>query len=156
MPMGEVYSALAKGVIDGVVAPPDTLQALHLVEVADYYYELRVPRGAYPARAMGAERWADLAGWQRELLARSSAAWQAALTDEIYRSEAAGRAAGEGRIASVPPTSADQARFDAAYLKDAAANARHLDRFGIDGMRALRIARASIPARDRISCGGTS
>lgn len=156
MPMGEVYSALAKGVIDGVIAPPDTLQALHLVEVADYYYALRVPRGAYPARAMGAERWAGLAEWERDLLDRSSAAWQAALADEIYRSEAAGWAAGEGRITTSPASAEEQARFDAIYLEDAAANARALERFGIDGDRALRIARKSIPARDRISCGDAS
>ena len=31
MPMGEVYSALAKGVIDGLVAPTDTFKSLHLV-----------------------------------------------------------------------------------------------------------------------------
>ncbi len=36
MPMGEVYSALAKGVLDGVVAPPDTLKSLHFAEVAKY------------------------------------------------------------------------------------------------------------------------
>ena len=49
MPMGDVYSALAKGVIDGVVAPPDTLRSLHLVEVADYFYEIKVPRSMAPA-----------------------------------------------------------------------------------------------------------
>ena len=32
MPMGDVYSALAKGIIDGVVAPTDTFRALHLSE----------------------------------------------------------------------------------------------------------------------------
>lgn len=37
MPMGEVYSALAKGVLDGVVAPPDTLKSLHFAEVASYF-----------------------------------------------------------------------------------------------------------------------
>ena len=57
MPMGEVYSALAKGVIDGVVAPTDTFSSLHLAEVAHYFTQLRIPRGAYPARAMGMRRW---------------------------------------------------------------------------------------------------
>ena len=60
MPMGEVYSALAKGVIDGLVAPTDTFKSLHLAEVAHYYAQLRVPRGAYPARAMGMRRWQSL------------------------------------------------------------------------------------------------
>lgn len=155
MPMGEVYSALAKGVIDGVVAPPDTFQALHLVEVADYFYELRVPRGAYPARAMGEKRWAELEGWQRDLLDRSKDIWEEALTDEIYRSEAVGRDAGEGRIVSFPADPVDQTRFDELYLRDAEVNARDLERFGIDGMSAFHRARASLPARDTVSCGET-
>ena len=156
MPMGEVYSALAKGVIDGVIAPPDTLQALHLVEVAEYYYTLKVPRGAYPARAMGEARWTSLEQWQRDLLLRSRQQWQAALADEIYRSEAIGREAGEGRIETYPAAPADQARFDALYLEDAAANAQRLERFGIDGMAALDVARDSIAGQDRIMCGGNS
>ena len=77
MPMGETYSALAKGVIDGVVAPPDTFRALHFVEVAKYFYELKVPRGAYPARAMGAARWNALSPAQQALLNRSTAVWEA-------------------------------------------------------------------------------
>ena len=40
MPMGEVYSALAKGVLDGVVAPKDTLKSLHFAEVAHYFNTL--------------------------------------------------------------------------------------------------------------------
>jgi len=32
MPMGEVYSALAKGIVDGVVAPADTFNALYVRE----------------------------------------------------------------------------------------------------------------------------
>ena len=153
MPMGEVYSALAKGVIDGVIAPPDTLQALHLAEVTDYYFDLQVPRGAYPARAMGAERWNELEPWQRDLLDRSTAVWEAALADEIRKSEATGREAGEGRITSFAPPAGEQERFDAAYLADAQANARALDRFGIDGMEPFRIARDSVTGRDRVICG---
>ncbi len=60
MPMGEVYSALAKGVLDGVVAPADTLRSLHFAEVAHYFNTIRIPRGAYAARAMGEERWNQL------------------------------------------------------------------------------------------------
>ncbi len=40
MPMGEVYSAMTKGVIDGVIAPADTFRALHFAEVARYYSTL--------------------------------------------------------------------------------------------------------------------
>ncbi len=56
MPMGEVYSALAKGVIDGVVAPADTIKSLHFAEVARHFTTIRFSRGAYPARAMSDAR----------------------------------------------------------------------------------------------------
>ena len=154
MPMGEVYSALAKGVIDGVVAPPDTLRALHLTEVTQYYFELKVPRGAYPARAMGHERWKSLSPAQRELLERSKPVWERALADEIRKSEQVGRDAGAEAITWSPASNADQERFDAIYLADGEANARKLDRFGIDGMQAYRVARESIAARDSIRCKG--
>jgi TRAP-type C4-dicarboxylate transport system substrate-binding protein len=153
MPMGEVYSALAKGVIDGVIAPLDTLRALHLAEVTDYFYDLRVPRGAYPARAMGLERWRELEGWQRDLLEQSVQVWEAALAEEIRASEAEGRAAGGDQITYSRATPEEQRRFDAAYQRDAEVNARALKRFGIDGMNVLRIARGSIRGRDQIQCG---
>ena len=53
MPMGEVYSALAKGVIDGVIAPADTFKSLHFAEVAHYFTAL--PSRAAPIRR---GRWA--------------------------------------------------------------------------------------------------
>src|SRR5690606_20290217 len=56
MPMGEVYSALAKGMLDGVVAPLDTFRSLHFADVAGYYADLSIPRGAYPARALRLQR----------------------------------------------------------------------------------------------------
>jgi len=48
---------------------------------------------------------------------------------------------------------AEQARFDALYLSEAEANARALGKFGIDGSKAFRTARASVKARDVIACG---
>jgi len=156
MPMGEVYSALAKDVIDGVVAPPDTLQALHLAEVTNHFFSIGVPRGAYPARAMGERRWQSLEPWQRAILERSTLAWEAALADEIRKSEQVGRDAGEGRITVSPPPPGDQGRFDALYLGDAERNARNLERFGIDGVNALQLARASLVGPDQVRCGGHS
>lgn len=156
MPMGEVYSALAKGVIDGVVAPLDTLRSLHFAEVTDHFYDLRVPRGAYPARAIGMETWRQLSPEQRNLLERSIRAWEIALADEIRQSEQVGRAAGAGRISYSKASPADQQRFDELYLRDAEANARALERFGIDGMSAFQVARDSLTERDRIECGDVS
>jgi TRAP-type C4-dicarboxylate transport system substrate-binding protein len=155
MPMGEVYSALAKGVIDGVIAPPDTFRSLHFIEVAKYYSTLRVPRGAYPARAIGAVAWNRLTPQQRLVLDRSVPVWEQALTDELTKSVAVGLDAARSHgivFSSMLP--AEQERFDALYLRDARDNAEALGRFGIDGLGSFRTARASVTARDKIVCGG--
>ncbi len=60
MPMGDVYSAMARGVIDGVIAPVDTFKVLHFDEVGRYFATLKVPRGAYPSRAIGEKAWQRL------------------------------------------------------------------------------------------------
>lgn len=152
LPMGEVYSALAKGVIDGVVAPSDTFRALHFADVAKYYTELAVPRGAYPARAMGLKSWARLTEAQRKLLEKSTAVWEAALADEVRKSVVSGLEEAKARGVVIRPADpAEQARFDRLYLAEAEENARNLSRFGIDGMPAFRTARASVLDK-RIEC----
>ncbi|GGB27403.1 C4-dicarboxylate ABC transporter permease [Sphingomonas metalli] len=134
MPMADVYSALAKGVIDGVVAPADTLKSLHFAEVARYFTTLKVSRGSYPARAMGMARWNALPLADRQLLAESERAWEAALIDEINTAEQAGIQFGKTHgVTFLPISPADQARFDAMYNRNAARIARALTRFGADG-----------------------
>jgi len=153
MPMGDVYSALAKGVIDGVVAPPDTFKSLHLADVAGHFAQLRIPRGAYPARAMGERRWQSLTERQRAVLTAAVPVWEAALAEENER------ALGEGwdlalEKGVVPTTisAADQQRFDELYREEARRNAATLNRYGIDGQRTLQLAMASIGADGQIAC----
>jgi TRAP-type C4-dicarboxylate transport system substrate-binding protein len=156
-PMGDVYSALAKGVLDGVVAPLNTLKALHFAEVAKYYTLLEVPRGAYPARAMGLKRWKSLSDSQRDVLEAGIPIWEAAMSKEIQEAEIAGEA--EGRrlgieFIDIPPN--DQKRFDDLYEADALRNARALERFGIDGESVFRYARQiaeNIELTGKVICG---
>jgi TRAP-type C4-dicarboxylate transport system substrate-binding protein len=156
MPMDGVYSAMARGVIDGVVAPVDTFKVLHFDEVGKYFAALSVPRGAYPSRAIGDKAWRRLTPEQRALLANSSGVWESALADEIEKGATAGRAAmARAHIAVNPFAPAEQARFDSLYLQDAQANARGLARFGIDGLTVFREARASVKKRNKIECGKT-
>jgi hypothetical protein len=102
---------------------------------------------------MGLERWRELEGWQRDVLQQSIQVWEAALAEEIRASEAVGRTAGGNQITYSKATPQEQQRFDAAYQRDAEVNARALERFGIDGMHVLRIARGSIRGRSQIQCG---
>ena len=153
MPMADVYSAMAKGVIDGVVAPPDTFSALHFGEVAKHYYSLAIPRGAYPARAMGLERWQSLTEDERQVLTESTAVWEAALASEINAAAMTGLAEAQRQNVAIAAASPEeQVRFDRLYLQDAERNARSLADVGVNGIGAYRTARASVIGRDRISC----
>lgn len=153
MPMGDVYSAMAKGIIDGVIAPADTFRALHLSEVASYYTRLDVPRGAYPARAMGNERWQALTEAQRDVLLASVPVWEAALAEENRRAlEDGWQFALEQGVTELAISAEDQARFDALYAREAERNARKLERYGIDGATVLANARASIAADGSVRC----
>ena len=158
MPMGDVYSALAKEVIDGVVAPLNTLKALHFAEVAKYYTRLDVPRGAYPARAMGMKRWKTLSESQRDVLEASIPVWEASMSKEIVESDISGEE--EGRrlgVTFIDISPSDQKRFDDLYITDGLENAKELSRFGIDGEAVFRHARRiadNIDINGTVICGG--
>jgi TRAP-type C4-dicarboxylate transport system substrate-binding protein len=158
MPMRDVYSALAKGVLDGVVAPADTLKSLHFGEVAGYYTRMKVPRGAYPARAMGLRRWLSLSDADRSVLQAGIPVWEEAMAEETRAAEKAGEA--EGRrlgIEFIDIASGEQQRFDELYEAEAERNARDLSRFGIDGLSVFRRARSiarGIARTGKVVCGG--
>jgi TRAP-type C4-dicarboxylate transport system substrate-binding protein len=153
MPMGEVYSALAKGVIDGLVAPTDTFKSLHLAEVAHFYTQLRVPRGAYPSRAMGMRRWQALSPEHQRVLEEGIPVWENALADENRRALSDGWAlALKDGVTEAAISGEDQRRFDTEYLREAERNAQALGRYGIDGRRAFEVARASINVDGTVTC----
>ena len=160
MPMGEVYPALAKGVLDGVVAPADTLRSLHFAEVAHHFYTLRVPRGAYAARAIGERRWRQLTDSERGILRESVRAWERALERELRQAETAGDLAGHAAGMSFnAPSVADSARFIAVYNEVAERNARLAKRFDIDALRSFHYARAVVAravSDGQVACGGES
>ena len=153
LPMGDVYSALAKGVIDGVIAPPDTLRSLHFAEVAEYYARLQIPRGAYPGRAMGIDRWRSLPQYVQDILERSVPVWESALIRRTTEAvEIGSRYGGEHGITETTLSEADQARFLEIYSRHAEEIARDLERFDIDGMAVYRAARASIAPDGTVNC----
>jgi TRAP-type C4-dicarboxylate transport system substrate-binding protein len=156
MPMGDVYSALAKGVLDGVVAPADTLQSLHFAEVAKYFWQLAIPRGAYPGRAMSLRAWSALSEDDRQLLLRSTPVWEHAMAMETLAALRAGEEAGHRQGVQFRPVSAtDQARFDALYEQEGARGAAALIRYGIQGTPVFRYARelaAGIAKDGRVQC----
>jgi TRAP-type C4-dicarboxylate transport system substrate-binding protein len=153
MPMGEVYSALAKGILDGVVAPEDTFKSLHFAEVAGYFAHLAIPRGAYPGRAMGMRRWETLPQDLQEILDRAIPVWERALIRRTSDAIAEGSEYGkeQGLTETVLPAS-DQAVFLDTYSRYAEEIATRLSNFGIDGLRVYRAARESIAPDGTVRC----
>ena len=157
MPMGDVYSALAKGVLDGVVAPLDTFRSLHFAEVANHYASLQIPRGAYPARAMGMTRWNQLSDFHRQVLEEGIKVWEEALAQQTELALAEGeKLAHEEGVEFTEFPADQQQRFDALYIEFAARNAASLADYGIDGSSVFAVSRASIGADGKVSCTGGS
>ena len=157
MPMGEVYSALAKGVLDGVVAPADTLRSLHFAEVAHFFYTISVPRGAYAARAIGLQRWQSLTDGERAILEESVAVWENDLDQQLRRAQVAGEVAGrENQVTFTTPSDVDNRRFLEVYNEVAERNARLAARYEIDGLRLFHYARAVVARANggTVRCNG--
>jgi TRAP-type C4-dicarboxylate transport system substrate-binding protein len=153
MPMGEVYSALAKGIIDGVLAPGDAFKSLHFAEIAHHFTTLEIPRGAYPARAMGMRKWDSLPPEFRETLNQGIAVWEAALAKQLRQALQEGMDfARERGVEILPIDPQQQKRFEELYLHEAEIGARQLTRFGIDGEALFRTARASVTADGSVDC----
>ncbi|MEJ2110357.1 MAG: ABC transporter substrate-binding protein, partial [Acidobacteriota bacterium] len=156
-PMRDVYSALAKGVLDGVVAPADTLKSLHFGEVARYFTRLKVPRGAYPARAMGMRCWRSLSEDNRAVLEAAIPVWEAAMAKETLEADTAGEKEGlRLGVDFIEIAPEDQRRFDVLYEAEGERNARELSRFGIDGLPIFRRARRialGIEQTGQVTCG---
>lgn len=135
MPMSEAYSALAKGVIDGVVAPADTIRSLHFAEVAKHFTTIRFSRGAYPARAMSDRAWKRLPPDLQQVMIEGKPRWEAALNRELLKAEEAGIKYGkEEGISFSNLTPAEQQRFDQLYNQDARAQAMRLKSVGVDAL----------------------
>jgi hypothetical protein len=134
MPMADVYSSMAKGVIDGVIAPTDALRSMHLAEVARYYAQLAIPRGAYPSRAISAQALARLPGDLQSILLASGPVWEAALAREVGAAMQGGRAyAVEHEMRFTTLADSEQRAFADLYNAAALDSARQLARRGIDG-----------------------
>lgn len=147
MPMGEVYSALAKGVIDGVVAPADTIKSLHFAEVARHFTTLRFSRGAYPARAMSDAAWRRLPADLQALLMASKPVWEAALSRQLLKAEQAGiDFARDHKVEMIALPEAEQHRFDELYNRYALTQARRLANYGMTGEPVLAQAQRLIAA----------
>jgi len=158
MSMAEVYPAMAKGVIDGVVAPLDALKAVHLADVGRYFSTLKVPRGAYPGRAMSAAAWQRLSAEDKALFEQARRVWEQAMVAQLEEALAAGDSYSHAEgIRFVQLPAAEQAKFDAMYRANAMRLAASLGNYGIDGVAIADRAAELVADRNGgrpLSCGG--
>jgi TRAP-type C4-dicarboxylate transport system substrate-binding protein len=145
MPMADVYSALSKGIIDGVIAPPDTLKSLHFSEVADTVSLFATPRGAYPARAISERAWERLPAKLQAVLAGGETFWEEALARQVEAAAAAGEAFGRAHGEHfVRPSDAEQARFLTMFDAAALEQAKRQSTAAFDGPAMLAAAHAAV------------
>jgi hypothetical protein len=77
------------------------------------------------------------------VLESSTVVWERALATELEAANHAGERAGrENGVTFYPIDAAEQARFDAIYVRDGEERARALKRYGIDGIATFQRARA--------------
>ncbi len=135
LPMGDVYSAFAKGIIDGVLTPEDTLRSLHFAEIARYLNRLTMHRGGYPSRAIADRVWEKLPVDLQLLLRESGVYWEERLAHYILLGNQAaidyGRAKG---VEFLDVNDSVQTEFDQLYTSIAKRDAESLKRYGIDGV----------------------
>jgi TRAP-type C4-dicarboxylate transport system substrate-binding protein len=151
MSMAEVYPAMAKGVIDGVVAPADALRAVHLADVGRYFSTIKVPRGAYPGRAMSQRLWDSLSPADHDIFTRGQKVWEDAMIRELDAALVSGHAyAREAGIQEIALAAGEQQRFDQLYHANAVQLSGALDTYGIDGRaiaaRAAQLIASGVPA----------
>jgi TRAP-type C4-dicarboxylate transport system substrate-binding protein len=128
MPMGEVYTALSKGTIDGVIAPTDTLKSMHFAEVARYHTKLGISRGGYPARAFNMQAWNRLPADLQKLLEESSVYWTERLNYQINSAASEGvRFAKEYNVEFIELPAEDVTAFEKVFDVIAAETAQKLE-----------------------------
>jgi len=134
LPMGDVYPAFAKGIIDGVLTPEDTLRSLHFAEIGRYLNRLAMHRGAYPSRAIADKVWKQLPVHLQDLLVDSGRFWEQRLTHHILEGNEQAIIYGlENGVEFIDLPDAEQERFNQIYADIARRDAQALSRYSIDG-----------------------
>jgi TRAP-type C4-dicarboxylate transport system substrate-binding protein len=148
MAMGEVYSAISKGTIDGLTAPLDVLRSMRLAEVVKHVTMLNIPRGAYPSRGINVASMAALPAHLQACIERSLPVWQNAMRTEVTRAtEAGGTFGAEHRVQMSMLEANSQREFAAIYDEQALQRARDLDALGLPGSAVLTRAHQIIHER---------
>lgn len=134
MPMGEVYVGLQKGILDGTVAPYETLVGFKFAEVIDYYTKIPMPRSAYGSRAMNLDSWNALPEDVQKILTNNAMYWAEQV--DLFAAAQDEEGLQYGKEQGVEFIEPDQATLDAVIAAQNevwTARAKELDEMGIPG-----------------------
>lgn len=79
MPMGEVFISMQKGILDGLLAPTETLKSFRFAEVAKYMTELNLGQGVQPNRAFNLNSWNKLPPDIQKAMEESFPVWESTI-----------------------------------------------------------------------------
>ena len=134
MPMGDVYPAFSKGIIDGVLTPEDTLFSMHFAEIGQYFNMLPMHRGGYPSRAISNRSWEQLPEDLQELLLESGRYWEQRITHYLIEGNQKGVDYGhELGVEFIEVNQHEQDRYNEVYNELALDAALRLSEYDIDG-----------------------
>ncbi len=145
MPMSDVYPALSKGTIDGVVTPMDALYSLRFAEIGNYMNMLTIHRGGYPSRAISNKTWEQLPTDIQNLLLESSRYWEERIAFYVLEGDRLGRdLAIEEGVEFITVSDEVQEAFNQIQTEVARQDAQRLYDYGIDGEAILDYANSMI------------
>ncbi len=132
--MGDVYPAFAKGIIDGVLTPEDTLRSMHFAEIGQYLNRLAMHRGGYPSRAISNKSYEQLPDDLKLLMLESARYWEDRIAHYIVLgNDAAIKYGEEEGVEFIEIAPEQQAEFEKVYADIALRDSKRLERYGIDG-----------------------
>ncbi len=135
LPMGDVYPAFAKGIIDGVLTPEDTLRSMHFAEIGQYMNRLAMHRGGYPSRAISNLSWQKLPLELQNIIQESGRFWEERIAHYILAGNQAAIDYGKNEgVQFIDINSVEQQRFEKIYSDLAQESAESLNHYGIDGV----------------------
>jgi TRAP-type C4-dicarboxylate transport system substrate-binding protein len=156
MPMGDVYPALSKGTIDGVVTPMDALYSLRFAEIGDYMNMLTIHRGGYPSRAMSNRSWERIPADLQQLLLESGRYWEDRIAYYVIEGDRLGQElAIEEGVEFIQVSDKVQEAFNVIQTEVARQDAQRLYDYGIDGEAILEYANnliRRINAGEEVNC----
>ena len=138
MGMGDVYLSLQKGIIDGAVAPDDTLKVYNFADVIKYRVVLDIVGALSPLQGMNLDSWNKLPPDIQQVFEDNMEFWgkETERLNELLLIEGLDYAT-QANVESVNLSASDYERFNQVLAEQAARIAAGLDEQGLPGSEIL-------------------